>query len=301
MNDIIIIGKHGQLSRALASRASEFGLNIIAAYDIEDQDLSAPESELRRFAKNLPQADGIIIAAAFTAVDVAEADPVMAHGINALAPEVFAQECVARGIPLTHVSTDYVFNGENDTPWQPDDKARPLNVYGQSKLDGENAIKATGARAAIHRTSWVYDGFGKNFMRTMLRLAKDRDTLNIVNDQIGRPTYAGHLADACLVSLKKLIDTPDFSGGTYHVSNTGQPISWADFATAIFDIASDHIPHNMTVNGIPSSEYPTPAKRPMFSVMDVSKFETVFKHKIPSWNVGLKSAYHEWLASQIGE
>ena len=109
MRDIIIIGKHGQLSRALAKRASDFGLNIIAAYDIEDQDLSAPESELRRFAKNLPQADGIIIAAAFTAVDVAEAEPVMAHGINALAPEVFAQECVARGIPLTHVSTDYVF------------------------------------------------------------------------------------------------------------------------------------------------------------------------------------------------
>ena len=294
MKDIIVIGKHGQLSRALASRAQAYGLNIVAAFDVEDQDLTAPENEVRSFAQSLPQADGLIIAAAYTAVDNAEKEPKKAQAINETAPKIIAQECARRNIPLVHVSTDYVFNGESKTPWQPDDKTDPISVYGQTKLDGEIAVMASQARAVIHRTSWVYDGTGKNFLQTMLRLAKERDQLSIVHDQVGRPTYAGHLADACLVALEKLIQEPNFQGGIFHVSNTGTNISWAEFAEAIFEAGSDYIPHSVNVKKIPSSEYPTPAKRPANSVMDTTLFESTFNYNIPSWEDGLKAAFTEW-------
>ncbi|MEP6342278.1 MAG: dTDP-4-dehydrorhamnose reductase [Maricaulaceae bacterium] len=299
MKNIAVIGKHGQLSKAIAVRANRFNLNIIASYDIEDQDLTAPKHEISAFAKTLPETiEGLIIAAAYTAVDNAEDNPDIAHAINAVAPGVFADECAARNIPLVHVSTDYVFNGENDTPWTPEDNTGPINVYGKTKLDGENAIVKSGVRAAIHRTSWVYDGTGKNFMLTMLKLAETRDSLNIVNDQIGRPTYAGHLADACLTSLHKLITDDSYSGGTYHVSNTGDPISWADFAQAIFQAASNHIPQVPSVTGIPSSQYPTPASRPSYSVMDTGAFEATFHYNLPNWKIGLKDAILEWAQNQ---
>jgi len=298
VKSILVIGKHGQLSKALAKRASNFGIEIIGAYDIEDQDLTAPAAEIEAFAKSLPKADGLIIAAAYTAVDNAETNVEIARQINAAAPGIFARECVARNIPLVHISTDYVFSGDNDRPWLPDDEPAPINVYGETKLGGEIEVTASGARAAMHRTSWVYDGTGKNFMLTMLGLAQSRDSLNIVDDQIGRPTYAGHLADASLVSLKKLMDEPAFKGGIYHVSNTGSAISWADFAQAIFDIAAEHIPHKMSIGRIPSSDYPTPAARPAYSVMDTSSFEQTFGYDIPDWETGLKAAFDEWTSNK---
>ncbi len=297
MKNIIVIGKHGQLSKALAARAANHGVKIIGAYDIEDCDLTAPENVIREFAKSLPAADGLVIAAAYTAVDNAESHIDMAHQINAVAPGIFANECAARNIPVVHISTDYVFSGENDRPWLPDDATDPINVYGETKLAGEVTVRASGARSAILRTSWVFDGTGKNFLTTMLRLAQERDSLNIVSDQIGRPTYAGHLAEASLASIYKLMHEPNFNGGMYHVSNTGPAISWADFADAIFTTAIEHIPHTMSVGRIPSSDYPTPAKRPAYSVMDTSSFETEIGYAIPSWEAGLTEAFSEWSPS----
>jgi len=292
MKHVVVIGKTGQLAQALAQRAKNHGVKI-TGFGRADCDLSENSEILQAFAKGLPACDGLIIAAAYTAVDTAETDDA-ALQVNGVAPGIFADECRKRGIPLVHISTDYVFPGDATNPIHPSTPTDPLNAYGESKLAGELAIENSGARAAILRTSWVFDGSGKNFMTTMLRLAQTRDTLSVVADQIGRPTYAGHLADASLAAIKKLMDEPEFKGGTFHVSGTGEPVSWAEFADAIFTIAVAHIPHTMTVNYIPASEYPTPAKRPAYSVLDISGFEDTFDHQMSDWQAGLKEAFSEW-------
>lgn len=298
MHKIIIIGKNGQLARALHTRAAQFGLQVSHAFGSDDQDLSNSEEDVRAFAAGLPQADGLIIAAAYTQVDKAEEEHKTAHAVNTLAPQIFAQECAKSGIPLVHISTDYVFSGESDRPWKPADKTAPINIYGETKLGGETAVLASNARAVILRTSWVYDGIGHNFLCSMLRLGQVRNELNIVDDQVGRPTYAGHLAEASLTALRKLIDEPDFKGGLFHVSNTGIAISWAEFAKAIFSKASDRLPCKVKVNKILASQYPTAVERPSYSVMDTKLFEKTFGYNIPPWEIGLQAAYKEWLVDQ---
>ncbi len=293
MTGVIVIGKTGQLARALANRAAHHNIKI-TSFGRSDCDLSAGSTVIEQFANQLPACDGIILAAAYTAVDAAEDDRDAAFQVNGVAPGIFAKACAARDIPLVHISTDYVFPGDGNTPLTPDADTDPVNAYGDSKLAGEISVSTSGARAAILRTSWVFDGDGKNFMTTMLRLAQDRDALNIVADQFGRPTYAGDLADASLVAIKKLIIDRKFDGGTYHVSGTGPVINWADFADAIFTKAISRIPHTVNVGRIPSSAYPTPAKRPSYSVMDTSKFEREFSHALPSWEAGLDAAYQVW-------
>lgn len=293
---VVVIGKSGQLARALTARARDHDITI-TSFGRADCDLSASKETLEAFANTLPACDGLIIAAAYTAVDNAESDREAAYQVNAIAPEVFAAECSARNIPIVHISTDYVFPGDGTHPLKPADTTDPINAYGATKLVGENSITASGARAVILRTSWVFDGTGKNFMTTMLRLAQTRDTLNVVADQVGRPTYAGHLADASFIALKKLSNESNFSGGTYHVSGTGPAICWADFADAIFTAAIAHIPHTMNVGRIPSSDYPTPAKRPAYSVMDTADFEAAFDVSLPDWEAGLTEALSEWLES----
>lgn len=273
---ILVIGRTGQLARALGRVLD--GRNAVFL-DREALDLSRPVTEL-------PSASGVIIAAAYTAVDKAESEPDLATRVNATAVGEIAALCAQTDTPVVHVSTDYVFSGEGHTPWRPDDATAPLGAYGRSKLAGEEALRASGARHAILRTSWVFDGTGGNFLTTMLRLSETRDTLGVVDDQIGRPTYAGHLAEACVAALGGLSDA---TAGTYHVSNSGEPVSWADFATAIFDEAGV----DMTVNRIPSSDYPTPAKRPAWSVMDIADFEAVFGYTLPHWREGLRAAFDE--------
>ncbi|NNE57227.1 MAG: dTDP-4-dehydrorhamnose reductase [Hellea sp.] len=292
MKHIIVIGKTGQLARALAARAKAHNVKI-KSYSRRDCDFSAPDDVIVKFAYDIPECDGIIIAAAYTQVDKAEDERDIAFRVNSAMPRIIAEVCASREIPLIHISTDYVFPGDGDRPLLPSDTTIPINTYGASKLAGEKAVLFSGARAAILRTSWVFDGTGINFMTTMLRLAKTRDTLNVVADQIGRPTYAGHLADASFVALNKMIDDPDFDGGIYHVSGTGPPISWADFADAIFTVAVEQIPHTMKVGRIPTSDYPTPAKRPSYSVLDTTEFETTFNHTLPNWQDGLADAYTE--------
>ena len=289
-----IIGETGQLARALKGCCADANIEALslnrAALDLAGEDESILDS-----LKAFKSVDAIINAAAYTAVDDAEKNQDTAYRVNANAPKVIAEFCNDRGVPFIHVSTDYVFNGQSQTPYTSNAQTDPLGVYGLTKLQGEDFIRKVGGAYAILRTSWVYDAVGKNFMTTMLRLAADRDALSVVNDQLGRPTYAKHLAQACLAAVQPLIDTPEDKTGTYHVSNTGSVISWADFAEAIFEAAKHVLPHSVTVTKIPSSEYPTPAKRPAYSVMDVTEFETQFNITLEDWSAGLEQAMSVWL------
>jgi len=294
---IIVIGKTGQLARALTEQAAAFDCTV-QSYDREACDLSASAAEIGAFAEKLPQCAGLILAAAYTAVDAAEDNEALALQVNAAAPEVFAKLCRARDIPMVHISTDYVFSGQGKAPIRPDTPTDPINVYGRSKLAGEAAIVNLGARAVVLRTSWVFDGGGQNFLTTMLRLGETRDTLSVVADQIGRPTYAGHLAQACLVALEKLIEDTNFQGGIYHISGSGAPISWAEFAQTIFVATQDTRAHDVKVEATPSSDYPTRARRPAYSVMDISAFERDFEMKLPSWEDGLAAALNKWRANK---
>lgn len=289
---IIVIGKTGQLARALAQQANLFK-GQLTFYGRDACDLSASAADISAFANGLPQCDGLIIAAAYTDVDGAETHEDMALQVNAIAPDVFARFCAERSIPLVHISTDYVFSGDSHMPLKLDTQTDPINAYGRSKLAGEIAIEKSNARAAVLRTSWVFDARGKNFLTTMLGLGETRNHLTVVADQIGRPTYAGHLAQACMTVLNKLIENPQFQGGIYHVSASGEAISWAGFAKAIFAATEDTRGHDVKVTPIASSEYPTPAKRPSYSVLDISAFEQDF-NRLPDWQSGLRAALIEW-------
>ena len=292
-----IIGETGQLARALKTCCAEQGLEAIAL-GRSKLDLTSSDEEITSALQSFGPVDAIINAAAYTAVDNAETDPKTAYRVNAGAVKSIAQYCKSKEIAFIHISTDYVFNGQNNTPYKPSDPTDPLGVYGRTKLQGEALIREINGPHAILRTSWVYDGAGKNFMTTMLRLAKERDSLKVVDDQLGRPTYAKHLAFACLAAIRPLLDAPQTHSGTYHVSNTGPVISWADFAKAIFEATKAQLPHPVNVTGIPSSEYPTSAKRPSYSAMDVSIFETQFEHTLPNWSSGLEQAMIEWVKTK---
>jgi len=294
---IIVIGKTGQLARALAAQGEGFNCQI-ESFGREACDLSGSAADVTAFTQTLPPCDGLIIAAAYTAVDAAENDKAAAFQVNGAAPAIFANYCRERAIPMVYVSTDYVFRGRDAKPISPDAPTDPINAYGHSKLAGETAIIDAAVRSIILRTSWVYDGSGKNFLTTMLSLGATRDSVNVVMDQIGRPTYAGHLAAACLQALNKLIDTPSLQGGVYHVTGSGEAISWAEFAKGIFAATQDSRAHDVHVTSIPTSDYPTRAKRPAYSVLDIDAFERVFNMTLPSWQSGLEAALNEWREGQ---
>ena len=281
----LVIGAAGQLGRALLSRSS-----TAIGVSRPEIDLAETETLAERLQAVLdanPGVDAVINAAAYTAVDKAESEPDIAHTVNADAPGIIAAVCAARGLPFIHVSTDYVFDGEAETPMTEDRVTAPISVYGLTKRDGETAVLDAGGRSAILRTSWVYGSTGANFMLTMLRLAQTRDTISVVEDQVGRPTHAGDLAEACLACAEGLRAGRD--GGIYHVSNTGPATNWADFARAIFLLAGT----GTQVVGIPSAAYPTPAARPRYSVMDTSAFEAAFGHALPDWRDSLVTALAE--------
>ncbi|MEP3655299.1 MAG: dTDP-4-dehydrorhamnose reductase [Litorimonas sp.] len=283
---IAVIGKTGQLARALLREGEELGHEIIAL-GRDTLDLTSAPSIIEARISELPSGlDALVLAAAYTNVDGAESEVDTAYAVNATAPAIVARACAQHDIPLIHISTDYVFNGEADIPYSPDDDTDPLGVYGASKLDGELAVLNSGARALILRTSWVYDGDGRNFLTTMLRLAKTRDLISVVDDQIGRPTFAGHLASAILTAAEVLAQNPDIETSIFHVTNGGEPVSWAGFAKAIFKTAGVDV----KVDGIPSSDYPTAAERPAFSVLDTESFERTFLHPLPDWQSGLRAA-----------
>ena len=271
---ILVFGKTGQVATEL-QRLS--GVTVLGRDDV---DLSAPSACAAAIREHSPKA--VINAAAYTAVDMAEDEEHLATVINGNAPTAMAKACAELGIPLVHISTDYVFSGRGNTPNSPEDAAEPQNAYGRSKLAGEHGIRKSGAVYAILRTSWVVSAHGANFAKTMLRLSETRDALTVVADQIGGPTPARDLAAACLQMVEQLIQEPSKSG-TYHYS--GAPdVSWADFATEIFAQADRMV----AITPIITNEYPTLAKRPLNSRIDCNSTEQVFGIKRPNWRDGLK-------------
>jgi dTDP-4-dehydrorhamnose reductase len=274
---ILVFGHSGQVATELRALDGN-GIQIIAL-DRAAADLTDPAACAAAIDAHAP--DAVINAAAYTAVDKAESDRATADLINAQAPAAMAGICAARDIPFVSISTDYVFSGAGSDPWQPDDPTDPLGVYGATKRDGEVAIEAADGRYAILRTSWVVSAHGNNFVKTMLRLGAERDALTIVADQIGGPTGAAEIAQACVAIAQTLVSDPEKSG-IYHFS--GAPdTSWADFARAIFDQAGI----TCAVTDIPSTDYPTPAKRPLNSRMDCGTTHTAFGITRPDWRESL--------------
>lgn len=275
---VLVFGKTGQVARALVAAAPPLGVGITAL--ARDQaDLSDPGACAAAIMGT--DADAVINAAAWTAVDAAEDNEVAAHVINADAPGAMARACAKKGLPFIHISTDYVFDGTEGAAWTPDDPTGPLGAYGRTKLAGEQAVMAAQGVHVILRTAWVFDGSGKNFVTTMLRLSETRDALDIVGDQIGGPTPAAAIADACL-SIAKTLVAGRGASGIYHFS--GAPdVSWADFARAIFAVAG----RDIAVTDISTADYPTPARRPANSRLDCSDLEVVFGIERPDWHTAL--------------
>jgi len=281
---ILLTGCGGQLGREL--KRSLASLGELVACDRRQLDLTDPEA-LRDTVRAVAPAV-IVNAAAYTAVDKAEAEPGVAEAINGVAPGIFADEAKRLGALLIHYSTDYVFDGAKPTPYTEDDTPAPLAAYGHSKRAGELAIAASGARHLIFRTSWVYGLHGANFMKTMLRLGREwnelRAPLRVVGDQIGAPTWTRHLADATALILGRR-DTPD---GLYHLAAAGET-SWHGYAEAIFDEAQrigllDKMP---LVHRITSADYPLPAARPANSRLDCTRCQSDFGLALPDWRTGL--------------
>ena len=275
---VLVTGASGQLGQALQALAPKYcALQFYFASSAE-ADITNSASLAVVFSKVKP--DYCINAAAYTAVDKAESEPEKAADVNTTGAKNIAEACKAAGATLIHISTDFVFDGSKRTPYTEDDITAPQGVYGQTKRDGELLIEQTLKEHYIIRTSWLYSQYGHNFMKTMLRLGRERDFLTVVNDQTGTPTNANHLAEAIVTII--LNDKKAY--GIYHYSNEGVA-SWYDFAKKIFEVNNIAI----DVQPIPTSAYPTPAKRPEYSVLDKSKFKEVFGIEIKSWEEALNS------------
>ena len=277
---ILLTGSGGQLGQELQRSLAPLG--ELVACDRYRFDL-ANIDQMRQVLRT-EQPDVIVNSAAWTAVDKAETEVAAAYAINADAPRVLAEETAALGARLIHFSTDYVFNGRKSTPYVETDECAPLSAYGRSKRDGELNILASSAKAIILRTSWVYGAHGANFMKTMLRLGKERDELSVVDDQFGAPTWTRHLADATAMLLAEHHD----ASGIYHLTAAGET-NWHDYAEAIFAEALKLglLQKAPQVRRITSTNYPLPAPRPTNSRLDCSQFTRDFGLTLPDWRVGL--------------
>ncbi|EXI88864.1 MAG: dTDP-4-dehydrorhamnose reductase [Candidatus Accumulibacter regalis] len=286
---ILLFGKRGQVGWELQRSLAPLG--TIVALDREgDGQLCGDLTRLDGLAACVRAVapDVIVNAAAHTAVDKAEAEPALARTLNALAPGVLAEEASRLGAWLVHYSTDYVFDGSGERPWQENDATAPLSVYGQSKLAGEQAVAACG-KHLIFRTSWVYAARGNNFARTMLRLAGERDRLQVIADQIGAPTGAELLADVTAQALRSVRRQPQLAG-LYHLAAAGET-SWHGYARHVVDFArqageSIRVAPS-AIEAVPSSAYPLPAPRPLNSRLDTRKLQTAFDLCLPDWRVGV--------------
>ena len=275
---VLVFGKIGQVARALIASGPDHDVEIIPL-GREVADLNDPQACADHIARS--DADAVINAAAWTAGDAAETEEDAALIVNATAPGAMARACAAKKIPFVHISTDYVFDGSDGPAWLPDDPTQPLSAYGRTILEGEQQVMAAGGVAVILRTAWVFDGEGKNFVTTMLRLAETRDTLSVVADQTGGPTPAAAIADACLTVARRLVAGTG-KAGIYHF--TGAPdVTWAGFARAIFASAGQDV----TVQDITTAEYPTPAKRPANSRLNCASREADYSIARPDWQAAL--------------
>ena len=279
---ILVTGKNGQLGYELSRLAVSFpGYDFIftdrSTLDIGDGEAVANFFENKKI-------DFCINAAAYTAVDRSETEKDLTMLINGTAVGNLADACQKQNCRLIHISTDYVFDGNAQTPYLPEHPVNPVNYYGQTKLMGEKLARQNNPGSVIIRTSWVYSSHGNNFVKTMLRLMSDRDNLNVVSDQVGSPTYAADLAEAIMQVIGHLIISPQSEGGIFHFSNEGI-ISWYDFALAIKRFEGKEC----AVNPIPTADFPTPAKRPAYSVLDKTSFVQTFGISLKNWEESLRN------------
>ncbi|VVM48314.1 dTDP-4-dehydrorhamnose reductase [Pseudomonas fluorescens] len=280
---ILINGRHGQVSHELQQRLGAVGELVVLGRD--QLDLAQPD-QIRRQVQNI-RPDLIINAAAHTAVDLAESEPQSAFAINAVAPGILAEEALALDIPLIHYSTDYVFDGTKAGPYNEDDTPNPLGVYGKSKLAGEQAIRDVQGKHLILRTSWVYSTHGRNFLLTMQRLLQEKPELRVVADQIGAPTWAGTIANSTLALIERWQTSQVANWGTYHLSAQGET-SWFGFAQAIGEALRQQGKPCADLLPIPSSDYPTPAARPLNSRLDCSRLQRDWGVSQPDWQTALR-------------
>ncbi|HLF50998.1 dTDP-4-dehydrorhamnose reductase [Flavobacterium sp.] len=273
---VLVTGANGQLGQALQFVSKKYPKIQFVFTSSKELDITNKDSIKTVFEKEKP--DFCINTAAYTAVDKAESEPENADLINVIGAKNLAEVCKDFNVTLLHVSTDFVFDGKKAIPYTEDDATNPQSEYGQTKLDGEKTIQEILENYYIIRTSWLYSDFGNNFMKTMLRLAKERTSLGVVNDQIGTPTHAVDLAEA----LIKIILSDKKAYGIYHFSNEGAA-SWYDFAKKIFEINKVKI----DLKPIPTTQFPTPAQRPKYSVLDKTKIKTVFGIDIKNWEDSL--------------
>jgi len=284
---IAVTGRHGQVARALAEAGERAGFQIITAAR-PDFDLARPET-IAPVLRSI-QPDAIVSAAAYTSVDKSESEPELAYAINATGAGQVAAVAAAMGVPVVHLSTDYVFHGDKPTPYVEDDPVEPLGVYGASKLAGERAVTAAGPDHVILRTAWVYSPFGTNFVKTMLRLAADRDVVRVVADQWGCPTSALDVAAAVLRVVDNLLDAPGEGRlrDVFHFASRGET-TWAGFATAIFAASRRRGGPSARVDSISTAEYPAAARRPARSSLDGRQIEAVHGIVLPDWQLALET------------
>jgi dTDP-4-dehydrorhamnose reductase len=294
---ILLFGKNGQVGWELQRSLAPLG--ELVALDSHSQELCGDFTDLDGIARTVRSVapDVIVNAAAHTAVDKAESEAELAHTLNALAPGVLAQQAKQLGAWLIHYSTDYVFDGSGAKPWLETDATGPLSVYGSTKLEGEQLIQQSGCKHLIFRTSWVYGARGGNFAKTMLRLAKERDSLSVIDDQFGAPTGADLLADVTAHAIRAARQRTELSG-LYHVV-AGGVTSWHGYASFVIDLARQAgVPLKVATDAIkpvPTTAYPTPARRPLNSRMDTGKLQRSFDLNLPEWQVGVARMLSEVL------
>lgn len=282
---ILLFGKVGQVGWEL--RRTLAPMSQLTCVDYPDVDFTAPESIRRHIANAAP--DFIVNAAAYTAVDKAESESALATTINTDAPGLMAEEAKKRGALLVHYSTDYVFDGTKTTPYVEEDRPNPLGAYARTKHAGDEAIRQSGCDHLIFRLCWVYGARGGNFMLTMQRLAREREKLRVVGDQVGCPTWSRMIAETTALALRQVQTADDAHAlsGTYHLCSSGQT-SWHGFANAIIDLMPPDTRKCREVEAITSAEYPTPTKRPAYSVMSGAKLERTFGLRLPDWHESLR-------------
>jgi dTDP-4-dehydrorhamnose reductase len=295
---ILLLGKNGQVGWELQRSLALLGEVVALDFDSPGPlfaDFSKPESLVDTVRAVAPQI--IVNSAAHTAVDKAESEPELARAINAFAPSVLAKEAAKTGAWLVHYSTDYVFDGSGNMSWVEDSPTGPLSVYGRTKLEGEQLIRESGCRHLIFRTSWVYGARGGNFAKTMLKLARERDRLTVIDDQIGAPTGADMLADLTALALQKVRNTPELEG-TYHAVAAGET-SWHGYAMHVIEFArAAGQPIKVcaeAIEPVPTTSFPTPAKRPLNSRLNTGKLREAFGATLPAWQAGVERMLMEVL------
>lgn len=282
---LAVTGKNGQVVSSLQALAGP-DLEIVALGRPE-LDLSRPDTVFNALREAKP--DVVVSAAAYTAVDKAESEPDIAFAVNRDGAKAVARAAKDIGVPIIHISTDYVFDGTKTTAYVENDPAGPASVYGRSKLEGEQAVSESTDNYAVLRTAWVYSEYGSNFVKTMLRLSESRDEINVVADQFGCPTSANDIAVAIVSIARKLAKDPaSHLRGVFHMSGTGET-NWAGFAKQIFEFSAENGGKTMIVNDITTAQYPTPARRPANSRLDCSKLEEVYGIRLPEWQTSTRA------------